>query len=258
MIGPALSNLPVWALLLLAVGLVLSGFIKGLLGVGLPLTAVPILTFVVDVPTAVAILTIPLVATNAMQSFRGGSIVASTRELAPIIIPLILGIFIGVRLTTLLSPPFIIGLTGWTLLVGVCILAVAPASGIRTGFTAWISPVVGLISGIMGGIAAMYGPPLMSYMIARNCPPDQFIKKISILYTVASVGVLLAFGSLGAMTIEDLLLSSGAMIVVSAGLAIGTVAGKHVNAGLFRVAVLLIVAVSALQMIAKAFGLKLL
>ena len=44
----------------LAAILVATGTVKGVLGIGLPLTAVPLLGQVLDLPAAVALMTIPM------------------------------------------------------------------------------------------------------------------------------------------------------------------------------------------------------
>ncbi|MFL5269081.1 MAG: hypothetical protein ACJ8AH_21230 [Stellaceae bacterium] len=62
-----------WATVLgLVAALIFSGVVKGVLGVGLPLILVPLNTQFLDVPVAVALLTVPMIATNIGQALEGG------------------------------------------------------------------------------------------------------------------------------------------------------------------------------------------
>ena len=81
-----------------AVALLLSGLVKGILSLGLPLVGMPLLTLVVDVPTAVAILMIPLVLSNLIQAIEGRGTLAMLKRFWPLIICLIGGTFIGTAL----------------------------------------------------------------------------------------------------------------------------------------------------------------
>src|SRR3954462_7525601 len=81
-----------------AVALLLSGVVKGILSVGLPLVGMPLLTLVVDVKTAVAILMIPLVLSNLIQAIEGRGTLAMIKRFWPLIIFLIGGTFAGTAL----------------------------------------------------------------------------------------------------------------------------------------------------------------
>ena len=62
--------------LLIMVGVVfcLAGFVKGLVGLGLPTVSLGLLSIIVDLPTAMALLVMPSLATNVLQALAGGQI----------------------------------------------------------------------------------------------------------------------------------------------------------------------------------------
>lgn len=49
---------------------VLGGLVKGTLGVGLPLVVVPLLSLVLPSPTAIALVSVPVVASNILQVWQ--------------------------------------------------------------------------------------------------------------------------------------------------------------------------------------------
>jgi hypothetical protein len=62
--------------LLIMVGVVfcLAGFVKGMVGLGLPTVSLGLLSIIVDLPTAMALLVMPSLATNVWQALAGGQI----------------------------------------------------------------------------------------------------------------------------------------------------------------------------------------
>src|SRR2546421_9427843 len=98
MVTHALLEQSAAALFALIGALVLGGVIKGVLGVGLPLVLVPLITQLLDVPAAVALLTIPTVATNIGQALEGGRTSAAIWRLWPMLAALVLGTLIGAHL----------------------------------------------------------------------------------------------------------------------------------------------------------------
>src|SRR5687768_6535026 len=81
-----------------AIALLLSGLVKGILALGLPLVGMPLLTLVVELPTAIAILMIPLVLSNLLQAIEGRGTLAMLKRFWPVIICLIGGTFLGTAL----------------------------------------------------------------------------------------------------------------------------------------------------------------
>jgi hypothetical protein len=53
--------------------LVAAGAAKGLIGVGMPIVAMPLVSHIIDVSAAVALLSIPLVLSNLRQAIKGAA-----------------------------------------------------------------------------------------------------------------------------------------------------------------------------------------
>ena len=63
-------------LVVLALSLVAAGTVKGTIGVGMPVVALPLLSAFVEVRAAVALLSLPLVLSNIPQALENGAAVA--------------------------------------------------------------------------------------------------------------------------------------------------------------------------------------
>src|SRR5262249_28745424 len=79
---------------LVAVSLLIAGLVKGVIGVGMPVVAFPLLSMLVDVQTAVMLLSVPLVLSNIPQALEGGRVTQTLRRLAPVIVGMIPGVWI--------------------------------------------------------------------------------------------------------------------------------------------------------------------
>jgi hypothetical protein len=63
-------------LTLLTVFLLVAGLMKGVIGVGMPIVALPLLSMLIDVRAAVMLLSMPLILSNIPQAIEGGETVA--------------------------------------------------------------------------------------------------------------------------------------------------------------------------------------
>src|SRR5215204_6415799 len=82
----------------LIVALTAAGAAKGLIGVGMPIVAVPLVSHFVDLPAAVALLSIPLILSNLRQAAEGGGTIVAVGRLMPVLAGFCGGIVIGVSL----------------------------------------------------------------------------------------------------------------------------------------------------------------
>ena len=76
--------------------LIVAGFLKGIIGVGIPVVALPLLSLFIDVKSA-AMLSMPLILSNLPQALEGGKTGWCLVQLMPVILGMIPGLFLGVR-----------------------------------------------------------------------------------------------------------------------------------------------------------------
>ena len=103
------------------IALFVAGTTKGLLGVGMPIVAVPLLNLFVDLRTTVILLAIPLIITNIPQAIQGDRIPMVLRRLLPILAGMVVGVAIGVTLLAMSNPNHLKPVVG-IILLAVCAL----------------------------------------------------------------------------------------------------------------------------------------
>jgi uncharacterized protein len=237
-----------------AIALLCGGLVKGVVGLGLPLVALPILLLAVDVKTAVQTMAMPLVVSNFAQSLEGGDTLALTRRLAPVLAAVIVGVVLGHMIAARLDEHVILTIVGALVTIMAAISARPAAIVIRPDQERWVGPIVGVCAGVLGGFAALFGPPLAIYLVGLRLGREAFVKAVSILYLTASITILaLATGGLYANP-TLLLWAAIALVPMFAGMRVGRAIRLRINPEKFRLVVLAVVGLSGLNMLRSGLG----
>jgi uncharacterized membrane protein YfcA len=233
---------------------ILGGSAKGALGIGIPLFAVPLAAPLLDLPADMALLTVPIFATNLAQAIEGGGTGAALLRLWPILLAVVAGTVTGVRLLVSIDRAVLNGVVGVLLVLVAGWLFCRPRIVLGRGAERWAGPPIGLLAGIMGGMSGMFGPPLIAYMIGLGLHPNEFVKHLAILFLAAGATLLLALGGAGAMSWADAAVSTGALVPIYIGMLIGRWLRRHCPPGLFRALVLAVLALGGVQMVRAALS----
>jgi uncharacterized membrane protein YfcA len=90
---------PASILVAVVCSLIVAGLLKGVIGVGMPVVALPLLSLFIDVKSAAMLLSMPLVLSNLPQALEGGRTGRCFMELTPVFLGMIPGLFLGGRAT---------------------------------------------------------------------------------------------------------------------------------------------------------------
>jgi hypothetical protein len=253
MVTQVMLDLP-WTSLAAFVGvLLIAGVVKGATGVGLPLVLVPLTTQILPVPVAVALLPVPMIASNIGQAMEGGGTLKAIRGLLPLLAALIVGTFIGVHLLVRIDPRRLSLILGVTFIGLAGLLAFLPRVRISGAAARWAAPVVGFGSGFLGGMSAMFGPPMIAYFITLGTPPPLFVKQMAIVAFTASLTLALALGGSGAMSPIDLVVSAACLIPIQCAMPAGRWLRRRTKPEWFRILVLVVLALGGLDMLRRGW-----
>src|SRR3982074_3467530 len=78
--------------------LIVAGFLKGIIGVGMPVVALPLLSLFIDIKSVAMLLSMPLIFSNVSQALEGGKTGRCLMQLMPVFLGMIPRLFLGVRL----------------------------------------------------------------------------------------------------------------------------------------------------------------
>jgi uncharacterized protein len=234
--------------------LIVAGLLKGLIGVGMPIVALPLLSLFIDIKSAVMLLSMPLIFSNVPQALEGGKTGRCLMQLMPVILGMIPGLFLGVRVLLALNanPAEIIaglvvmGVGGVTLLAPK--LQLQPRLVLPTGIT------FGFFGGILGGMAAMSGPLVFIFLLAKGLRGKAFTKEASLFLVVSSTGLLAILLTAGRQfSWLDVSVSMAAMLPVVLGMYVGQHLRDKIAPETFKKLVLIAVIAAGAELLRHGF-----
>jgi uncharacterized protein len=233
--------------------LIAAGFLKGTIGVGMPVVALPLLSLFIDIKSAAMLLSMPLILSNLPQALEGGKTGRCLMGLMPVILGMIPGLFLGVRVLLALDANAAEIIAGLVLMgvAGVTLLAPTPQLQSRVVLPAGIA--FGFFGGILGGIAAMPGPLVFIFLLAKGLRGKAFIKEAS-LYLVISAGLLaILLAASPQFNWLDVSVSTAAMLPVVLGMYAGQRVRDKIAAETFKKLVLIAVVVAGADLLRHGF-----
>jgi hypothetical protein len=204
-----------------ALAILVAAFVKGAVSFGFPLVATPLMALALGVKTAVAVSIIPNIVMDTVQLVRRGEALGTVRRMLSLIILSIPGMWLGTLLLAVL-PGHIS-----TLVLGTFVLffAAVNASGLRLtvppAWERWLSPLVGLGAGVLGGLTNVPGTPMVLYFVALGLDKHEFVRAVAVTFIVTKVVQLAAVAWYGLLDLKLLAISLGFTVVALGGFAVG-------------------------------------
>lgn len=183
----------------IAAVVLLAAFVKGAIGFGFPSLATPLLSLVVDVRTAVVVLILPNIIMDGIQFARRGTPFTTVRRFSALLGAGAVGTVLGTFLLTLLSPRAATLTLGVFVLIFVTLNATGLTTKVPGHWEAWLSPVAGLVAGVVGGVTNSPATPLVLYFHAIGLAKHDFLSAVAFtffLYKLVQLGAVSWYGLL--------------------------------------------------------------
>lgn len=204
-----------------ALALVLAGAVKGIVGFGIQVVALAILTLALDLLTAMAIMLAPTVATNIWQALHGPARGELLQRLRLFLAAVFIAVFVGALALTRVELPWLTAFLG-LVLVGYAALGL---TGFRFSVTARAEPALGLLfggaNGLIMGMTGSSVVPGTLYLQALGLGRDALVQAMGMLYMVAALALALAMSSYRLLNLELGVASLCAVPPALAGMWIG-------------------------------------
>lgn len=201
--------------------LLVAGGVKGVIGLGLPLTAISILVAVVDLRTAVAFVALPVVATNIYQAFEGGRAAEMLRRYWVINLFAVGATWVGTEILFLVDPNILTTFLGVVVMIYVTINATRFRFRISDAAAPWVAPPLGILSGLLTGTTGSVGIPIALYLQARGVDKETFIRAIALTFLISATMLVVSLAAKGAIGGSQAIVSAVSLIPAFIGLALG-------------------------------------
>jgi uncharacterized membrane protein YfcA len=198
-----------------------AGIVKGAAGMGLPPTAIALMSLVLPMPEALALMTVPTLVTNLWQAAYGGHFRAMVRRFWLMGLMMALGVIVAARGLKALGSPTSAGWLGVLLIVFVVVALTAWRPHVPLRSEAWANPLCGVASGLVGGITGIAAVPFLPYMHSLEIHKDELVQALGILFVIFTAAITVALWDVGALHAGNLATASLATIPTMVGVWIG-------------------------------------
>jgi uncharacterized membrane protein YfcA len=247
-----MADFTLYSILACAGALLAGGWIKGMLGVGLPMVAIPLMAAFIPLREAIAIMYGPVLLANAWQALRSGYFLTALKRFWPMMASVVVGTWFGSKMLVTIDPRWLEGIVGASVAGFSLVTLLNPTFRVSERHALWISLIIGITGGFFGGLTLFIGPAVIMFLVALHVQKEEFIGTITLVYLLGVVPTGVFYVIDGTLRQEHLVPTLLACIPVIGGMVIGTLIRGHINEILFRKILLITLVVIGLNMIRKA------
>ena len=211
-----------------------AGIIKGLIGLGVPMITLSLMSLFQPIPSAVVITLLPSFLTNIWQMAKGGNFRKLSRKLWGLIVMVPPGVWLGTYFLDKFDLPWFSVILGSLLLIfGIISLGGFKFEVPKGQENLW-GTFAGLVGGLMMGMTGIFSVPSVFYIYGLGLSRDELVQALGIVLNIVTIFLAIALFRLGIIYEKQLLLSVGAFFGTASGMVIGQQIRRHIPEGLFR------------------------
>ena len=229
-----------------------AGFVKGFTGLGFITMATVPLVLLYDVPTAIALVFVSSVLSNAQIMFDAGDFVAVSRRFWPLYAAALPGLLLGTAALALASPRIVSGVLG-VLLIGYALFGVfRPNLLISERFCRVLQIPVGGLHGFFAGMTGSQVMPLLPYLMSLGLKPREVLQASNTLFTICGVVLVALLWMQGLLTMSLATASLLCLLPTTIGVVAGCHARHSISSERFKPAVLTVLFSLGLVLVYRA------
>ena len=221
-------------LIVIGAAFLLAGFVKGVIGLGLPPVSMGLLAVAMPTTHALALVIVPAILTNIWQTFAGPHL----RDIMRRLWPLMLCLAIGTRLNAgMITGPYA---RYGPIFLGILLVIYAAVSLRKFVFNVsrqnekWVGGIVGLISGAISAATGVQVVPSMPYLQAIEMERDEFVQALGVFFTVGTLALAFNLTAAGLLDESTALPGGVALACAFTGMAIGQTVRAQLEPETFR------------------------
>lgn len=231
-----------------------AGLIKGIVGFAMPMVTISGLSLILPPELALAGLILPTMVTNGIQAFAHGpqAAFASMRQFSIFLLTGLVFLLASAQLVTRIPQSVFLGGIG---IMVVC-FSLLQLSGYRFQVrreNKVIAFLVGSVTGFVGGLSGVWGPPTVAYLTAMNTKKEDQLRVQGVVYGLGAIALLFGHIASGILTVSTAQFSAVLVVPSMAGLWIGRRFQKYIDQALFSKATLAVLVVAGLNLLRLAW-----
>ena len=217
---------------------VVAGFVKGVLGQGLPTVAIGILSLIISPGEATALLIIPALVTNVWQGLAGKSFAVLIRRLWPAMVAICIGTGIATMLGLGLLTPEAAAIARKALGIALILYGVLGIARIEfrvpTSAEWWLGPLMGVLNGAVSTATGTFMVPVIPYIQSLGFDRDDLVQAQGISFSVSTLALSVVLLTNGTLNVGNAMVSLVAVVVTFVGMFLGQYIRKFIDPAVFR------------------------
>ena len=226
-----------------------ASMLKGAIGFGFPLVAIPLLSMIMGPRVAIPVVAFPTLLSNALVLRRGGA--GGAAAMIPVLAAIALGTPAGALLIRALDPRLLSALIGAVAMLYVLAIASRLTLKIPQGASRRAGPVIGLLAGVMGGATGISSPLLAIYLHFLRFEKRQFVFWMTVMFFVVNVAQVISYLRLGLYAGPMLRMALWACLPMALGTLAGLALQDRIQQRAFERLVLVVVSLASLYLLGR-------
>ncbi|GAU81066.1 sulfite exporter TauE/SafE family protein [Bosea sp. BIWAKO-01] len=221
-------------ILFIAATFLLAGFVKGVIGLGLPTIAVGILGVVMAPAQAAALLVVPNIVTNSWQVATGPGLKAIMIRLWPMLAGICAGTWAGAGLLQQSKGGSATFWLGCALVLYALVGLKAAKLRVPSSAEGWLGPVIGITTGIATAATGVFVLPAVPYLQALGLDKDELVQALGVSFIISTLALSVGLIGAGALDVGVAQSSLLALLPALAGMSVGQAIRTRISAATFK------------------------
>lgn len=239
-------------LVIIGLTFLIAGLVKGVIGMGLPMVSLSLLTATVGLLPAMGLLIVPSLVTNVWQGLAGGALVSILRRFWTFLLAVCAGTWVGVGVLANTDVALLSALLGILLCIYSVMNLMRPQVASPGRSEPWLSPVMGAASGVLTGLTGTFVFPGIPYLQALSLPRDVLIQTMGVVFTVSTAALAVSLSDHRLLSVELGTLSVVALLPALVGMALGQKVRRLLSEDVFRKAFFVSLLILGVYIFARA------
>ena len=222
------------------------------MGVGLPIAAVGIMAQFIDPRLAMSLMVFPIMFSNIWQVHSGGNIINVVKKYWLFAIVLSLALITTTFFTVRISTNWLVAFVGIVVILFSLMNLVFNPPPLPARFHRLGQIIGGCCAGVMGGLTAIWSPPIAAYLISTDASKNEFVTASGFLFIIGSIPLCIGFWHNGLLTGPIAGYSAAMIVPTLIGFYFGEAIRKRLKPERFKSVVLICFLFIGLNLIRKS------
>ena len=215
---PSIEPLP---LVVATLTFLIAGFVKGVIGLGLPTVSMGLLSLVMAPAKAASLLIVPSFVTNVWQLAAGPSFGGWRDGFGRCSRASLLGALAGTGLLTGSHAGQAAVALGLLVMLYAALGLTSVRFSVAPAAEWWLGPLIGALTGLITAATGVFAIPAVPYLGALNLDKEDMIQALGLSFTVSTIALAASLAAGGAFALGDIGASTLALAPALLGMAAG-------------------------------------